>query len=40
MQDVHRGLTEGGRDVVAVAPTASAVKELGQVGFSSAMPAW
>ena len=37
LQELHRGLAEGGRDVLAVAPTRSAVHELRQVGFSGAM---
>ena len=37
LQELHRGLAEGGRDVLAVAPTRSAVNELQQVGFSGAM---
>jgi ATP-dependent exoDNAse (exonuclease V) alpha subunit len=37
LQEIHRGVTEAGRDVVAVAPTRSAVNELHQVGFSEAM---
>src|SRR6185503_11507064 len=37
LQELHRGLAEGGRDVLAVAPTRSAVNELRQVGFSDAM---
>ena len=37
LQELHRGLTESGRDVLAVAPTRSAVNELQHVGFSEAM---
>jgi conjugative relaxase-like TrwC/TraI family protein len=37
LQEIQRGLAEGGRDVVAVAPTRSAVNELHAVGFSRAM---
>jgi conjugative relaxase-like TrwC/TraI family protein len=37
LQELHRGLVEGGRDVQAVAPTRSAVTELQQVGFLQAM---
>ena len=37
LQELHRGLAEGGRDVLAVAPTRSAVHELQHVGFSDAM---
>ena len=37
LQEVHRGLTEIRRSVVAVAPTASAVEELQKVGFPQAM---
>ena len=37
LQEIHRGLAEAGRDVLAVAPTRSAVNELHQVGFSEAM---
>src|SRR5271167_3535794 len=37
LQEIHRGLTEAGRDILAVAPTRSAVHELEQVGFSQAM---
>ncbi len=37
LQEVHRGLTEARRSVVAVAPTASAVEELQKVGFPQAM---
>jgi ATP-dependent exoDNAse (exonuclease V) alpha subunit len=37
LQELRRGLTESGRDVLAVAPTRSAVHELQHVGFSEAM---
>ncbi len=37
LQELHRGLAEAGRDILAVAPTRSAVHELEQVGFSQAM---
>jgi ATP-dependent exoDNAse (exonuclease V) alpha subunit len=37
LQELHRGLAESGRDVLAVAPTRSAVNELQHVGFSEAM---
>jgi ATP-dependent exoDNAse (exonuclease V) alpha subunit len=37
LKEVHRGLTEARRSVVAVAPTASAVEELQKVGFGDAM---
>jgi conjugative relaxase-like TrwC/TraI family protein len=37
LQELHRGVVEGGREVLAVAPTRSAVHELQQVGFSEAM---
>lgn len=36
LQELNRGLTEAGREVLAVAPTMSAVEELQKVGFSSA----
>lgn len=36
LQEIQRGLAEAGRDVVAVAPTRSAVHELQTVGFSRA----
>ncbi len=36
LQELQRGLVEGGRQVVAVAPTRAAVNELGKVGFSHA----
>jgi ATP-dependent exoDNAse (exonuclease V) alpha subunit len=37
LQELHRGLAESGRDVLAVAPTRSAVNALQHVGFSEAM---
>ena len=37
LQELHRGLVQGGRNVQAVAPTRSAVNELQQVGFLQAM---
>jgi ATP-dependent exoDNAse (exonuclease V) alpha subunit len=37
LQELHRGLVEAGRDILAVAPTRSAVHELEQVGFSQAI---
>jgi ATP-dependent exoDNAse (exonuclease V) alpha subunit len=37
LQELQRGLVEGGRQVVAVAPTRAAVNELGKVGFSHAV---
>ena len=37
LQGIHRGLTQGGHKVSAVAPTMSAVEELQKVGFASAM---
>lgn len=37
LQELHRGLTEVRRSVVAVAPTTGAVEELQKVGFSQAM---
>jgi ATP-dependent exoDNAse (exonuclease V) alpha subunit len=37
LQELHRGLREAGRRVIAVAPTMSAVEELHKVGFSTAM---
>lgn len=37
LSELHRGLTEGGRQVLAVAPTRSAVEELQTVGFSNAI---
>ena len=36
LQELHRGLAEAGRDIVAVAPTRSAVHELQHVGLSRA----
>ena len=37
LQEIDRGLREAGREVVAVAPTRSAVEELRNVGFKDAM---
>lgn len=37
LQELHRVLNESGREVVAVAPTMSAVEELQKVGFQDAM---
>lgn len=37
LHEIDRGLRDGGRDVVAVAPTRSAVEELRKVGFNDAM---
>ena len=37
LQELRRGLNEGGREVLAVAPTMSAVEELQKVGFSDAI---
>ena len=37
LQELQRGLEEGGRQVLAVAPTMSAVEELQKVGFSDAI---
>jgi len=37
LQELHRALNESGREVVAVAPTMSAVEELQKVGFQDAM---
>ena len=37
LQELHRALNESGREVVAVAPTMSAVEELQKVGFNDAM---
>ena len=37
LQELQRGLTEGGREVLAAAPTMSAVEELQKVGFSNAI---
>jgi conjugative relaxase-like TrwC/TraI family protein len=37
LQDLHRGLNEARRGVVAVAPTTGAVEELQKVGFPEAM---
>ena len=37
LQEIRRGLTEGGREIVALAPTRSAVEELEKVGFTQAL---
>jgi conjugative relaxase-like TrwC/TraI family protein len=37
LQELQRGLEESGREVLAVAPTRSAVEELQKVGFSDAI---
>jgi conjugative relaxase-like TrwC/TraI family protein len=37
LHEIDRGLHDAGRDVVAVAPTRSAVEELRKVGFNDAM---
>lgn len=37
LREVHRGLREAGHEVLAVAPTRSAVEELQKVGFQNAM---
>jgi conjugative relaxase-like TrwC/TraI family protein len=37
LQEIDRGLQEGGRKVTAIAPTRSAVEELQKVGFHDAM---
>ncbi len=37
LQEIDRGLREGGREVMAVAPTRGAVEELKKVGFREAM---
>jgi conjugative relaxase-like TrwC/TraI family protein len=37
LQELHRGLREARHDVIAIAPTASAVDELKKVGFSEAV---
>ena len=37
LQELHRGLQEAGRDVLAIAPTVSAVEELQRVGFRDAI---
>jgi conjugative relaxase-like TrwC/TraI family protein len=37
LQELQRGLEEGGRQVMAVAPTRAAVNELGKVGFEHAV---
>jgi conjugative relaxase-like TrwC/TraI family protein len=36
LHELHRGLAEAGREVLAIAPTMSAVEELQKVGFSNA----
>jgi len=36
LQEIRRGVTEGGRQIAAVAPTRSAVEELVQVGYGDA----
>jgi hypothetical protein len=37
LQEIQRGLAEGGREVIAVAPTRSAVEELEKIGFARAL---
>lgn len=37
LREVHRGLQEAGHDVLALAPTRSAVEELQKVGFQDSM---
>ena len=37
LQELHRGLHEAGREILAVAPTVSAVEELQKVGFTDAI---
>ena len=37
LQEIQRGLAEGGRQVIAVAPTRSAVEELEKIGFGRAL---
>jgi Flp pilus assembly CpaF family ATPase len=37
LQELSRGLTEGGREILAVEPTMSAVEELQKVGFGNAV---
>jgi tRNA A37 threonylcarbamoyladenosine biosynthesis protein TsaE len=37
LREVHRGLNHAGHEVLAVAPTRSAVEELHKVGFRDAM---
>ena len=37
LEEIYRGLRDGGREVVAVAPTMSAVEELQRVGFLDAV---
>jgi conjugative relaxase-like TrwC/TraI family protein len=39
LEELHRGLNESGREVLAVAPTMSAVEELSRVGFTEAVTA-
>ncbi len=39
LQEIQRGLKEGGREAIAVAPTRSAVEELEKIGFARAMTA-
>lgn len=37
LQELHRGLQDAGKDILALAPTVSAVEELKMVGFKDAM---
>ena len=37
LQELRRALSEAGREVLAVAPTMSAVEELQKVGFENAV---
>jgi conjugative relaxase-like TrwC/TraI family protein len=37
LRELHRGLMESGRDILAVAPTMSAVEEIQKVGFEKAV---
>jgi ATP-dependent exoDNAse (exonuclease V) alpha subunit len=37
LEELHRGIQESGREVLAVAPTMSAVEELQKVGFEDAI---
>src|SRR5882724_8510368 len=37
LQELHRGMRDAGRRVIAVAPTMSAVEELHKVGFPNAV---
>ena len=37
LQELHRAINEAGREVLAVAPTVSAVEELQKVGFNDAI---